>query len=160
MNLLLFRKGFCVQESKRDLTKVLSFVKNGSKSTRSSCLNVNNYWSDCKYVHVICVHALMLATVAQIHVGLVIMGCEFRYPQDPATHYEDMPVQIYWKFYHQKKMKFFRWKIPIFFKNSDIFHISARNTDCGYRLNHLDEAVLRSTHNLYFWAEIRKIMYG
>ena len=30
-------------------------------------------------------------------------------------------------------------------KNSDIFHISAQNIDCGY--------------NLCFWAEIRKIMY-
>ena len=27
------------------------------------------------------------------------------YPHD--THYENMPIQIYWKFYHQK-MKIFR----------------------------------------------------
>ena len=40
-------------------------------------------------------------------------------------------------------------------KNSDIFHISAQNIDCGYLL----EPPLTSTHNLYFWAEIRKIMY-
>ena len=33
-------------------------------------------------------------------------------------------------------------------KNSDIFHISAQNIDCGYLSNHLDEAVLMSTHNL------------
>ena len=39
------------------------------------------------------------------------------------THYENMPIQIYWKFYHQKK---------IF--SSDIFHISAQNIDCGYML--------------------------
>ena len=53
-------------------------------------------------------------------------------------------------------------------KNSDISHISAQNIDCGYSLElpcwgsskeYLAEAVLRSTHNLYFWAEIRKIMY-
>ena len=31
-------------------------------------------------------------------------------------------------------------------KNSDIFHISAQNIDCGYLL----EAVLTSTHNLCF----------
>ena len=36
-------------------------------------------------------------------------------------------------------------------KISDIFHISAQNI--------LDEAVLTSTHNLCFCAEIRKIMY-
>ena len=29
-------------------------------------------------------------------------------------HYENMPIQIYWEFYHQK-MKIFRWKILIFF---------------------------------------------
>ena len=29
-------------------------------------------------------------------------------------HYENIPIQIYWKFYHQK-MKIFRWKILIFF---------------------------------------------
>ena len=47
-------------------------------------------------------------------------------------------------------------------KNSDIFHISAQNIDCGYTLEpprRLGEAVLTSTHNLCFWAEIRKIMY-
>ena len=38
-----------------------------------------------------------------------------------------MPIQIYWKFYHQKK-KIFRKK------NSDIFHISDQNKDCGYSL--------------------------
>ena len=42
-------------------------------------------------------------------------------------------------------------------QNSDIFHISAQNIDCGFSL----EAVLTSTHNLMyvFWAEIRKITY-
>ena len=33
-------------------------------------------------------------------------------------------------------------------KNSDIFHISAQNIDCGYSL--VAEAVLTSTHNLCF----------
>ena len=40
-------------------------------------------------------------------------------------------------------------------KNSDIFHISAQNIDCGYS----GEALLTSTHNLCFSAEIRKIVY-
>ena len=41
-------------------------------------------------------------------------------------HYENKPIQIYWKFYHKK------WKFSD--KNSDIFHISAQNRDCGYSL--------------------------
>ena len=35
---------------------------------------------------------------------------------------------IYWKFYHQKKNENFQ------IKNSDSFHISAQNIDCGYSL--------------------------
>ena len=39
-------------------------------------------------------------------------------------HYENTPIQIYWKFYHPKNEHFQ-------IKNSDIFHISAQNIDCG-----------------------------
>ena len=44
-----------------------------------------------------------------------------------GLHYENMPIQIYRKFHLQK---------PTIFqvKNSDIFHISAQNIDCGYSL--------------------------
>ena len=43
-------------------------------------------------------------------------------------HYENKPIQIYWKIYLQKKWKFSD-------KNSDFFfHISAQNIDCGYSL--------------------------
>ena len=38
-----------------------------------------------------------------------------------------MPIQICWKFYHQK-LKIFQ------IKNSDILHISAQNIDRGYSL--------------------------
>ena len=38
-----------------------------------------------------------------------------------------MLIEIYCKFYHQKNEKFSD-------KNSDIFHISALNIDCGYSL--------------------------
>ena len=38
-----------------------------------------------------------------------------------------MPIQIYWKFHHQK-LKIFE------IKNSDIFPISAQNIGCGYLL--------------------------
>ena len=41
-------------------------------------------------------------------------------------HYENMPIQIYWKFYHPKK----NFQI----KKSDIFHNSAQNIDCGHSL--------------------------
>ena len=41
------------------------------------------------------------------------------------------------------------------------FHISAHNIDWGWgtHQNRLSEAVLMSTHNLCFWAEIRKLVY-
>ena len=42
-------------------------------------------------------------------------------------HYENTPIQIYWKFYNQKRENFQ-------IKNSDIFHVSAQNIDCGYSL--------------------------
>ena len=38
-----------------------------------------------------------------------------------------MPIQIYSKFYHQKNETFQ-------IKNSDIFHISVQDIDCGYSL--------------------------
>ena len=67
-------------------------------------------------------------------------------------HYENTPIQIYRKFYLQK-LKNFQ------IKNSDIFHISAQNIDCGYSL----EPPRRGGSNEYpqsmFLAEIRKIMY-
>ena len=40
------------------------------------------------------------------------------------SHYENMPIQIDGKFYHQKNENFQ-------IKNSDIFHISAEYIDCG-----------------------------
>ena len=42
-------------------------------------------------------------------------------------HYENTPIQIYIKF-HLQNSKIFQ------IKNSDIFHISAQNIDCGYSL--------------------------
>ena len=43
-----------------------------------------------------------------------------------GIYYENTPIQIYRKFL--KKLIFFQ------IKNSDIFHISAQNIDCGYSL--------------------------
>ena len=41
-------------------------------------------------------------------------------------------------------------------KISAIIHISSENIDCGTCYNRLGKAVLTSTHNLCFWAEIKK----
>ena len=41
-------------------------------------------------------------------------------------HYENTPIQIYWKFHHQQ--------LKVFRQNSDIFHISVQNIDYGYSL--------------------------
>ena len=43
------------------------------------------------------------------------------------NHYENTPIQIYRKFYNQKRENFQ-------IKNSDIFHIPAQNIDCRYSL--------------------------
>ena len=69
-------------------------------------------------------------------------------------HYENTPIQIYWKFYHQKK------KNENFqMKNSGSFHISAQIVDCGYSL----EPPGRGGYNEYpqstIWAEIWNLMY-
>ena len=42
-------------------------------------------------------------------------------------HYENTPIQIYTENFSTKKWKFSD-------KNSDIFHTSAQNIDCGYSL--------------------------
>ena len=44
-----------------------------------------------------------------------------------VVHYENTPIQIYRKF-HLQKLKNTQ------IKNSDIFHISAQNIDCGHSL--------------------------
>ena len=44
-----------------------------------------------------------------------------------SMHYENMPIQIYWKVDHRKIGNFQT-------KNSNIPHISVQNIDCGYSL--------------------------
>ena len=46
--------------------------------------------------------------------------------QRRPAHYENTPIQIYWKFYHQN------WKFSD--KTTNIFYISAENIDCGCSL--------------------------
>ena len=74
---------------------------------------------------------LSMSVVRTIVVLFMVFLCStFRSSFSPLLcfiHYENMPIQIYWKFYHQI-MKIFR------LKNSDMFHISAQNIDCGYSL--------------------------
>ena len=66
--------------------------------------------------------------------------------KEQKVHYGNMPIQNKLKILPPKNENFQR-------KNLDIFHFSAQNIDCGA------EAVLMSTQNLCFWADIRKIMY-
>ena len=48
--------------------------------------------------------------------------------KEPAEHYENMSIKIYWEVYHQK-MKTFRWKILVVF-----IQISTQNIGCEYLL--------------------------
>ena len=65
----------------------------------------------------------------------MIIGCEEGFlqkswrmkSQKVPYHYENIPIQIYWKFYHQPMKK-------ISDKNSDIFHIASQKGECGYSL--------------------------
>ena len=66
------------------------------------------------------------------------------------VHYT--PIQIYWKFYNQKRENFQ-------IKNSDIFHISAQNIDCGYSLEPPRRGGSNEHPQSMFWAEIRKLMH-
>ena len=67
-------------------------------------------------------------------------------------HYENTPIQIY-RHFHLLKLKIFRYK------NSDIFHMSAQNIDCGYSL----EPPRRGGSNEYpqsmFLSRNKKIIY-
>ena len=79
-------------------------------------------------------------------------------------HYENMPIQIYWIFYHQN-MKIFRWKILI------IFIFLLENIDCGYSLEPPQRGGSNEPHNIcfrggsnespqsMFSSKMRKIMY-
>ena len=58
-------------------------------------------------------------------------------------HYENIPIQIYSKFYHQKNENFQ-------IKNSDIFYVSAQNIDCGYLLEPPQRGGSNEYHNLSF----------
>ena len=60
-----------------------------------------------------------------IHRGYLTI-CTLPVTHLESAHYKNMPIQIYWKFYHNK------WKISD--NNADIFQISAQNIDCGYSL--------------------------
>ena len=67
-------------------------------------------------------------------------------------HYENTPIQIYWKFYNQKLANFQ-------IKSSNIFHISAQNIDCGDSLEPPRRGGSNEFPQSMFWAEIRKMMY-
>ena len=59
--------------------------------------------------------------------GSYMQCCRWDQSYRTIFHYENTPIQIYWKFNHQKTENFQT-------KNSDIFRISAHNIDCVYSL--------------------------
>ena len=59
----------------------------------------------------------------------------------------------YMESFTSKKTKIFQ------IKNSDIFHISAQNTDCGHLLGPPRRGGSNEYPQSMFYAEIRKIMY-
>ena len=65
------------------------------------------------------------------------------------THYENTNFFKYIETFTTKNWKFSD-------KNSDIFHISAQNIDCGYSLEPPRRGGSNEYHNLCFWGEIRK----
>ena len=60
------------------------------------------------------------------------------------THYENMPIQIY-RNISPPKTENFQIK-----KNSEIFHISAQNIDCGYSLEPPRQGGSNEYHNICF----------
>ena len=73
------------------------------------------FFSRCPSVRPLVRYVLVLAGTSNKHCLLICL------------HYENTPIQIYRKFHLQRNENFQ-------IKNSDIFHISAQNIDCGYLL--------------------------
>ena len=67
---------------------------------------------------------------------------------DKTFHYENMPIQIYRKFYHQK--------IKLIDKKTDIFNISAQNIDCGYTVEPPRRGGSNESPQSLFSSKIRK----
>ena len=59
-----------------------------------------------------------------------------------SNHYENTLIQIHWKFYHQKMAIFHK-------KNSEFFHVSTQNIDCGYSCGYSLEPPRRGGSNGY-----------
>ena len=75
----------------------------------------------------------------------------FHFEYTENSHYENTPIQIYFKFNNPKRKK-------KSIKNSDMFHIPVQNINCGYLL----EPPRRGGSNEYpqsiyfFFSNIRK----
>ena len=80
------------------------------------------HYGEVKYFRVLCEHWAFSWNFVNLYEG---------HSWGLIGHYENMPIQIYWKFYYQK---YENYQI----KTSDIFHISAQN---------IGEAVPTSTHS-------------
>ena len=75
-------------------------------------------------------------------------------------HYENTPIQIYRKF-HLQKLKKFRQKLRYFsyFCSKHRLWVLIRTASSRLTTERKGSRILTSTHNLYFRAKIRKIMY-
>ena len=60
-----------------------------------------------------------------------------------GNHYKNMLIQIYRKF-HFQTLKNFQ------IKNSDIFHVSAQNINCGYSLDAKTDLTIRWSLKSYY----------
>ena len=60
-------------------------------------------------------------------IKIVLVNMPFQIFDSLCVHYENMPIQIYWKILPPKNENF---QIKFFY----IFHISVQNIDCGYSL--------------------------
>ena len=59
----------------------------------------------------------------------MVVNILFKYSPKRDLRYENTPIQVYWKFYHQN-LKMFRWKILFFL-------FLPKNIDCRYPLEPL-----------------------
>ena len=76
------------------------------------------YWFYLHTAQLLSVYArkgrLYIVSLRWLPAKLVVSILKLHLTFGQTEHYENMPIQIYWKFHHQK-MKIFRYKILIFF---------------------------------------------
>ena len=91
------QKYISVHEIKHEVTKVVTLFKNGGKFTKVYQSNTSIY-------------PKILSIFIWLNADVLKLLAEWL-----TVHYENKPIQIYWKFYRQKmKKKKIRWKCLYF----------------------------------------------